>query len=62
VPLAAGERWYLASAYNEAFKHRLVHIIQPDISQCGGLLEVKKISSAAESISMPESLIQSLVH
>lgn len=52
VPLAAGERWYTANAYSEAFKHRLVHIVQPDISQCGGLLEVKKIASTAETLSM----------
>jgi galactonate dehydratase len=52
VPLAAGERWYHAMAYNEAFRERLVNIIQPDISQCGGLLEVKKIASTAETLSM----------
>ncbi len=52
VPIAAGERWYLATAYNEIFRERLVHIVQPDISQCGGLLEVKKICSTAEALSM----------
>lgn len=52
VPIAAGERLYLATAYNEIFRERLVNIVQPDISQCGGLLEVKKICSTAESLSM----------
>lgn len=52
VPVAAGERWYLSMAYNEAFKDRLVNIVQPDISQCGGLLEVKKIASTAEAFSI----------
>jgi galactonate dehydratase len=52
VPIAAGERWYSAMAYNDVFRERLVHIVQPDISQCGGLLEVKKICSTAESLSM----------
>lgn len=52
VPIAAGERLYLATAYNELFRDRLVNIVQPDISQCGGLLEVKKICSTAESLSM----------
>jgi galactonate dehydratase len=52
VPIAAGERWYHAPAYNEVFRDRLVSIVQPDISQCGGLLEVKKIASTAESLSI----------
>lgn len=52
VPIAAGERLYLASAYNEVFRERLVNIVQPDISQCGGLLEVKKIASTAEPLSI----------
>ena len=52
VPVAAGERLYLASAYNEVFRRRAVRIVQPDISQCGGLLEVKKICSTAEPLSI----------
>lgn len=52
IPIAAGERLYNAMAYNEVFRERLVNIVQPDISQCGGLLEVKKICSTAETLSM----------
>jgi galactonate dehydratase len=52
VPIAAGERWYVSTAYNEVFANRLVNVVQPDISQCGGLFEVKKISSAAEQFSI----------
>lgn len=52
VPIAAGERLYLAMAYNDVFRDRLVNVVQPDISQCGGLLEVKKICSTAETLSM----------
>lgn len=52
IPLAAGERLYNAAAYEPVFHHRLVHIVQPDISQCGGLLETKKICSTAETLSM----------
>lgn len=52
VPLAAGERWYSAPAYNEAFRDRLISVVQPDVSQCGGLLEVKKIASTAEALSI----------
>ena len=32
--------------------HRLNRMIQPDITQCGGILEVKKIASTAESYSI----------
>jgi len=52
VPIAAGERLYHAVAFNEIFRERLLNIVQPDISQCGGLLEVKKIASTAEALSM----------
>lgn len=52
IPIAAGERLYNAAAYRSTFQQRLVHIVQPDVSQCGGLLEVKKICSTAETLSM----------
>lgn len=52
IPLAAGERLYNAAAYEPIFHDRLVHIVQPDISQCGGLLETKKICSTAETLSI----------
>lgn len=56
VPIATGERLYSASAYNELFAGRLANIVQPDISQCGGVLEVKKICSFAETHSMMVAL------
>ena len=52
IPIAAGERLYMAMSYNEIFRDRLVNVVQPDIAQCGGLLEVKKICSTAETLSM----------
>jgi galactonate dehydratase len=52
IPIATGERLYHSFAYAEVFRERLANIIQPDISQCGGLLEVKKIASTAEACSM----------
>ncbi len=52
IPIASGERLYNSYAYREVFHDRLAHIIQPDISQCGGILEVKKIASTAETYSM----------
>jgi galactonate dehydratase len=52
IPVATGERLYHAQQYRDLFTNRLAHIIQPDINQCGGLLEVKKIASTAETFSM----------
>ena len=52
IPIATGERFYHAAAYRDLFPERCVHIIQPDINQCGGLLEVKKIAATAETYSV----------
>ncbi len=52
LPIATGERLYSANAYRDLFARRACHIIQPDINQCGGLLEVKKIAATAETHSM----------
>jgi galactonate dehydratase len=52
IPIATGERLYRASQFRELFEQRAVHVIQPDINQCGGLLEVKKIASTAETYSV----------
>ena len=52
IPIATGERLYHASQFRDLIASRLCHIIQPDLNQCGGLLEVKKICSTAESYSI----------
>jgi galactonate dehydratase len=52
IPIATGERLYRAASFRELFEERAVHIIQPDINQCGGLYEVKKIASTAETYSV----------
>jgi len=52
IPVATGERLYRATQYRDLFETRAAHIIQPDINQCGGLLEVKKIASTAETYSV----------
>lgn len=49
LPIATGERLYTANQYRDLFPLRCVDIIQPDINHCGGLLEVKKIASMAET-------------
>jgi galactonate dehydratase len=52
IPIACGERLYSAPQFRELFDTRAAHIIQPDINQCGGFLEVKKICSTAETYSI----------
>jgi galactonate dehydratase len=52
IPIATGERLYHAQQYRELLANRLTHIIQPDLNQCGGLLETKKICSTAETYSI----------
>ena len=52
IPIATGERLYRLTGYRELFERRSAHIIQPDLTQCGGLLETKKIAAAAEMCSM----------
>jgi galactonate dehydratase len=52
IPIATGERLYRAAQFRDLFEERCVHIIQPDINQCGGLFEVKKIASTAETYSV----------
>ena len=52
IPIATGERLYAAKQFNRIFENRLVNIIQPDINQCGGIFEVKKIASTAENYSI----------
>ncbi|HLK59566.1 MAG TPA: mandelate racemase/muconate lactonizing enzyme family protein [Chthonomonadaceae bacterium] len=52
IPIATGERLYHAPQFRELLSGRLAHIIQPDLNQCGGLLETKKICSTAETFSI----------
>lgn len=52
IPIATGERLYHAQQYRDLLAGRLAHIIQPDLNQCGGLLETKKICSTAETYSI----------
>jgi len=52
LPIATGERLYSANQFRELFPLRCVNIIQPDLNQCGGLFETKKIASTAETYSV----------
>ena len=52
LPIATGERLYGASEFRELWASGSVDIVQPDITQCGGILEAKKIASTAETHSV----------
>ena len=52
IPIATGERYYTASQFRDLFPQRTVQILQPDMTQCGGFLETKKICSTAETYSL----------
>lgn len=52
IPIATGERLVTRYQFREVFEKRACHIIQPDLSHCGGLWEARKIAAAAESYSI----------
>jgi galactonate dehydratase len=52
LPIATGERLYGAQEFVALWQSGAADIVQPDITQCGGILETKKIAAAAETYSM----------
>ncbi len=49
APVATGERIHQRDEYRELFELQAADVIQPDISQIGGLLETKKLAAWADS-------------
>ncbi|ODS82455.1 MAG: D-galactonate dehydratase [Cytophagaceae bacterium SCN 52-12] len=49
TPIATGERLISIHAFRELFEKRAASVIQPDITHCGGLTEVRRIASMAEA-------------
>jgi galactonate dehydratase len=52
IPIATGERLVGRHQFRELFERRACHVIQPDLSHCGGLWEARKIAAAAETYSI----------
>lgn len=52
IPIATGERLVGRHQFREVFEKRACHIIQPDLSHCGGLWEARKIAAMAEAYSI----------
>jgi len=49
IPISGGECEYLRSGFFQLFQNNCVDIVQPDICACGGITEVKKIISMAQT-------------
>jgi galactonate dehydratase len=52
IPVAAGERIYTRHGFRKIFEAQAVDIVQPDVGNTGGIMEVKKIAAMAEAYSM----------
>ena len=48
IPVVTGETLYTKSAYCEVFEQRAADIINPDVCNCGGILELKEIAAMAQ--------------
>jgi galactonate dehydratase len=49
IPVAAGERLYTRWEFRSVLERHCVRIIQPDICHTGGIMELKKIATMAET-------------
>jgi galactonate dehydratase len=49
VPIAAGERWATIHGVLPFLKAGAVHLLQPDVVNCGGLTQARKIAALAEA-------------
>ena len=49
IPIATGERLYTKWDYADLLSRQIVAMIQPDIVQGGGIMELKKIAAMAEA-------------
>ena len=49
IPIATGERLVGIHAFRDLLEKRACSVIQPDITHCGGLSEVRRIAALAEA-------------
>jgi len=52
VPIATGERLVTRWEFRRVCELQACHVLQPDLSHCGGLMEAKKIASLGETYLM----------
>jgi galactonate dehydratase len=55
IPIVTGEALYTRAGFRPVLRQRAVDIINPDVSNCGGILELMYIAAAAESESIAVS-------
>ena len=48
IPVVTGETLYTKGEFQEVFAHRAADIINPDVCNCGGILQLKEIAAMAE--------------
>jgi galactonate dehydratase len=48
LPVVTGEALYTKQEFREVFEQRAADIINPDVCNCGGILELKEIAAMAE--------------
>jgi galactonate dehydratase len=49
IPVVTGEALYTRADFRPIFRARAADIINPDVSNCGGILELMHIAAAAET-------------
>lgn len=49
LPVAGGETWHGRWAHAQALEAGAVDILQPDVTGCGGITEIRRIASLAET-------------
>jgi galactonate dehydratase len=52
IPVVTGEELYTKAEFRTAFEQGAADIINPDICNCGGILELKEIAAMAEAYSV----------
>lgn len=48
IPIVTGEEVYTKAEFRDVFSHRAADIINPDVGNCGGILELREIAAMAE--------------
>jgi galactonate dehydratase len=48
VPIVTGEELYTKAEFRDVFEQRAADIINPDVCNCGGILELREIAAMAE--------------
>ena len=49
LPVVTGEELYTKAEFRDVFENRAADIINPDVCNCGGILELKEIAAMAEA-------------